>query len=273
MTYLFTLPTARTQRAGMLCGLLLAVTGGVALAQTSSPAETGTAPAESSAKDDQPPPGACKPIGLTVSGEVVFPLECRDFIERHKAMSPPMTTPPIPPESRPAAAEAKTEAKPEAKPVAPEAKPATVEVKPATAEAKPAIAEEKPTGSTEKPAAVEEKPATVEAKPPPAEAPAATETKPAAAETKPAAAETKPTAAETKPAPTEEAPAGKQSAEATADEGKPAVKPEDSAPSRKRAENKPRERSAGPPGCTRFRSYNAASGTYRDFDGRTRPCR
>ena len=238
MTYLFTLPTARTQRAGMVCGLLLAVTGGVALAQTSSPAETGTAPAESSAKDDQPPPGACKPIGLTVSGEVVFPLECRDFIERHKAMSPPMTTPPIPPESRPAAAEANPESKTEAKPVAPEAKPAIVEVKPATAEAKPAIAEEKPTGSTEKPAAVEEKPATVEAKPPP-----------------------------------EETPAGKQSAEATADGGKPAVKPEDSAPSRKRAENKPRERSAGPPGCTRFRSYNAASGTYRDFDGRTRPCR
>jgi len=261
MTYLFTLPTTRTLRAGMVCGLLLAVTGGVALAQTSSPAETGTAPAESSAKDDQPPPGACKPIGLTVSGEVVFPLECRDFIERHKAMSPPMTTPPIPPESRPAAAEAN----PEAKPVAPEAKPAIVEVKPGTAEAKPATAEEKPTGSTEKPAAVEEKP-TVEAKPAPAEAPAAAEAKPAAAEIKPAATQTK-------PAPTEETPAGKQSAEATADEGKPAVKPEDSAPSRKRAENKPRERSAGPPGCTRFRSYNAASGTYRDFDGRTRPCR
>jgi len=261
MTYLFTLPTTRTLRAGMVCGLLLAVTGGVALAQTSSPAETGTAPAESSAKDDQPPPGACKPIGLTVSGEVVFPLECRDFIERHKAMSPPMTTPPIPPESRPAAAEAD----PEAKPVAPEAKPAIVKVKPGTAEAKPATAEEKPTGSTEKPAAVEEKP-TVEAKPAPAEAPAAAEAKPAAAEIKPAATQTK-------PAPTEETPAGKQSTEATADEGKPAVKPEDSAPSRKRAENKPRERSAGPPGCTRFRSYNAASGTYRDFDGRTRSCR
>ena len=54
--------------------------------------------------------------------------------------------------------------------------------------------------------------------------------------------------------------------------GKPAVKPEDTAPSRKRAENRPRERSAGPPGCTHFRSYNAASSTYRDFDGRTRPC-
>jgi hypothetical protein len=242
----------------MLCGLLLAVMGSVALAQTSSPAETGTAPAHPSAKDDEPPPGACKPIGLTVSGEVVFPLECRDFIERHKAMIPP-TSPPTLPETRPAAAEAK--------PVAPEAKPATVEMKPATVEAKPATAEEKPTGSTEKPAAFEEKPAAVEAKP------AAAEAKPAAAEAKPAAAEAKPAAAETKPAPTEETPDAKKSAEATADDGKPAVKPEDSTPSRKRAENRPRERSAGPPGCTHFRSYNAASGTYRDFDGRTRPCR
>src|SRR5215470_12886835 len=153
MTYLFTLPTTRTLRAGMVCGLLLAVTGGVALAQTSSPAETGTAPAESSAKDDQPPPGACKPIGLTVSGEVVFPLECRDFIERHKAMT---QLPPMPPETpRPAAAA-------EVKPVPSEARPATVETKPATAEVKPAAADEKPTGSTEKPAAIEEKPAVVE---------------------------------------------------------------------------------------------------------------
>jgi BA14K-like protein len=251
MTYLLTcLLTHRTaRRAGMLCGLLLAVIGSVALAQTSSPAETGTAPAHPSAKDDEPPPGACKPIGLTVSGEVVFPLECRDFIERHKAMT---ERPPAPPETRPAAAAA------EAKPVAPEAKPATVEVKPATAEVKPATAEEKPTGSTEEPAAVEEKPAAVEAKPLPAE-------------TKPAA-ETTPAAAETKPAPKEETPLAKQSAEATADDAKPAVKPDDTA-SRKRADNRPHDRSAGPPGCTRFRSYNAASGTYRDFDGRTRPCR
>src|SRR5215471_5218378 len=127
MTHLLTLRTAR--RASALCGLILAMTGSLAFAQTSGPAETSTAPAESSAKDE-PPPGACKPIGLTVSGEVVFPLECRDFIERHKAMSPPMTTPPMPAESRPAAAEANPESKTEAKPVAPEAKPATVEVKP-----------------------------------------------------------------------------------------------------------------------------------------------
>ena len=35
--------------------------------------------------DDGPPPGGCTPIGVTVSGEVVFPMTCRDFIERHKA--------------------------------------------------------------------------------------------------------------------------------------------------------------------------------------------
>jgi hypothetical protein len=217
--------------------------------------ETAPKTTQDNAATNAPPPGACKPIGLTLSGKVVFPLECRDFIERYKAM-----TPPTPLATRPAAAEAK--------PAAPEAKPSTVETKLDTADVKPATAEEKPTGSTEKPAAVEEKPTVVEAKPLPAE------TKPAAAETKPPAMETKPAAAgATKPAPTEETPAAKQSANATADDGRPAVKPDDTAPSRKRAENSLRERSAGPPGCTHFRSYNAASGTYRDFDGRTRPCR
>src|SRR5215471_5329412 len=117
MTHLLTLRTAR--RASALCGLILAMTGSLAFAQTSGPAETSTAPAESSAKDE-PPPGACKPIGLTVSGEVVFPLECRDFIERHKAMT---QLPPMPPETpRPAAAA-------EVKPVPSEARPATVETK------------------------------------------------------------------------------------------------------------------------------------------------
>jgi hypothetical protein len=33
-----------------------------------------------------------------------------------------------------------------------------------------------------------------------------------------------------------------------------------------------RKRLAGSPGCTRFRTYDAASGTYRDFGGRRRSC-
>ena len=78
--------TAFDRRSGVLFGVLLMVTGSAALGQTGSPSDKPPAAAESSAKDE-PPPGACKPIGLTVSGEVVFPLECRDFIERKKAMS------------------------------------------------------------------------------------------------------------------------------------------------------------------------------------------
>jgi hypothetical protein len=34
---------------------------------------------------DNPPPGGCMPIGVTVAGDLVFPLLCRDFIERHRA--------------------------------------------------------------------------------------------------------------------------------------------------------------------------------------------
>src|SRR6266436_8535708 len=110
-------PFARS--AGALCCLLVAVIGSAALAQTSSPADSSAAPAESSAKDGDMPPGGCKPIGLTVSGEVVFPLECKEFIERQKAM----ISKPAPVETNPAAAELK---------------PPTAEEKPAVVEAKPA---------------------------------------------------------------------------------------------------------------------------------------
>ncbi len=52
--------------------------------------------------DDGPPPGGCTPIGVTVSGEVVFPMTCRDFIERHKAADRAATAA----ETKPATAEA-----------------------------------------------------------------------------------------------------------------------------------------------------------------------
>jgi hypothetical protein len=31
------------------------------------------------------PPGGCMPIGLTASGEIVFPIQCKELIERHRA--------------------------------------------------------------------------------------------------------------------------------------------------------------------------------------------
>ncbi|HWL18339.1 MAG TPA: BA14K family protein, partial [Bradyrhizobium sp.] len=213
--------------AGALCCLLVAVIGGAALAQTSSPADSSAAPAESSAKDGDMPPGGCKPIGLTVSGEVVFPLQCREFIERQKAMA---------------------------------AKPAAAEVKPADAEPKPSAAEAKAATAPEKPAVVPEKPAVAEDKPPLAK------DKSAVVEDKPAAAEEKPTTADAKAA-------TKPSDDAAIDNSQPGIKPGDTIPLPKRADRRLREHAAGEPGCTRFRTYDAASGTYRGFDGRTHPCR
>jgi hypothetical protein len=35
--------------------------------------------------EDEPPPGGCMPIGVTSSGDVVFPFLCKNFIEQHKA--------------------------------------------------------------------------------------------------------------------------------------------------------------------------------------------
>lgn len=52
-------------------------------------------PAKSS-DENEPPPGGCNPIGFTASGEIVFPMTCKDFIERHKEL-----------DRKPSAAEAK----------------------------------------------------------------------------------------------------------------------------------------------------------------------
>jgi BA14K-like protein len=213
--------------AFVVCCVLLTGIGGAALAQTGNLADPSPTAAQSSPKEDEPPPGGCKPIGLTVSGEVVFPFECKEFIERQKAII-----------SKPAAAETS---------------PAAAEVKPSAAEAV-------------RPPAVEEKPTVAEAKPgPAAEKPAIVEDKPAAVQDKPAAAEEKPVIAEPKTA-------SKPPEETAPDNSQASVKPEP-VPVPRRGDRRPHERTASAPSCTQYRTYNAASGTYRGFDGRTRPCR
>lgn len=222
--------------AFVLCCVLPAVMGGAALAQTGSLADPSPTAAQSSPKEDDPPPGGCKPIGLTVSGEVVFPLECKEFIERQKAMI---------------------------------SKPAPVETNPAAAELKPPAAE------AVRPPAAEEKPAVVEAKPgpsPTAEKPAVVEDKPAAVQDKPAAAEDKPAAAEEKPEVTEPKTASKPPEDTAPDNSQASVKSEP-VPMPRRGERRQREHTASTPNCMQYRTYNPASGTYRGFDGRTRPCR
>ena len=63
--------------------LLLSVMSGAAFAQTTGTVNPSAVPAESSGKEDVPP-GGCMPIGMTASGEIVFPIQCKEIIERHR---------------------------------------------------------------------------------------------------------------------------------------------------------------------------------------------
>jgi hypothetical protein len=127
----------------LTCALLL-VTGGALIAQTTGSVDPNHGPVEPSAKQDvDPPPGGCMPIGVTASGEIVFPLQCMGFIERQQGTVVG---------EKPAATDQK-------RPAA-EDNPAAAAEKPPAADEKPAAVEEKPPATEEKPAAVEEKPPT-----------------------------------------------------------------------------------------------------------------
>lgn len=97
--------------------LLLAVTSGAALAQTTGAINPNPAPPQPSVNDDVSP-GGCMPIGLTASGEIVFPIQCKEFIERHrgadvapKPAAVEESKPAAPEEKQPAAVEDKTAAR------------------------------------------------------------------------------------------------------------------------------------------------------------------
>src|ERR1700681_179655 len=77
---------------------------------------------------------------------------------------------------------------------------------------------------------------------------------------------------EQKPAGVEEKPAAKQSEGVAAENTKPENKPVETAPLPKRVEHEPRGRALSS-NCFYYRTYDPASGTYRSYDGRTRPCR
>jgi hypothetical protein len=84
-----------------LCWAFLVMTSDVAPAQTTGTINSSAAPPEPAAKEDVPP-GGCMPIGLTASGEIVFPIQCKEFIERARGKTV---------EQRPPAAEEKSAAK------------------------------------------------------------------------------------------------------------------------------------------------------------------
>src|SRR6266852_3917003 len=90
-----------------LLALLLSVMSGAALAETTGAVNLGSVLAQPSVNDDVPP-GGCMPIGLTTSGEIVFPIQCKEFIERHRGAAVEQK-PAL--EQKPAALEAKPVAK------------------------------------------------------------------------------------------------------------------------------------------------------------------
>jgi hypothetical protein len=87
--------------------LLLSVMSSASFAQTTGTVNPSEARVESSVKEDIPT-GGCMPIGLTASGEVVFPIQCRELIEQQRGKAV------------------------EQKPVGVEGKPVGVKEKPAT---------------------------------------------------------------------------------------------------------------------------------------------
>jgi hypothetical protein len=66
-----------------LLAILLTAMSGAALAQTTGTVNPSPAPVEPSVKGDVPP-GGCMPIGLTASEEIVFPIQCKEFLERER---------------------------------------------------------------------------------------------------------------------------------------------------------------------------------------------
>jgi hypothetical protein len=84
-----------------LLPLIFSVMSVAALAQTTGTVNPSPTPAEPSVKEDVPP-GGCMPIGLTASGEIVFPIQCMQFIERQRGKAVEQK-PPAAVEEKPAA--------------------------------------------------------------------------------------------------------------------------------------------------------------------------
>ncbi len=112
----------------------LSVLSAMSIAGLAQPIDT-QQPAKSS-DENEPPPGGCNPIGLTASGETVFPMTCKGFIERHKALDRDSS-----------AAEAKSTAADDDKADAKEAKPTAAQG--STNEEQKAVANQAPGGPSE----------------------------------------------------------------------------------------------------------------------------
>jgi hypothetical protein len=252
MTRLLALPAGLASRVCVLCSVLMMLTGAAARAQSADPA---TAP---SAQDEAT--RGCEPIGLTASGEIVFPFRCKDTVERqHAAATKPSEPKPAVAAAAPAVQE-KLQAKPQAQPVAAAAK--TTAVHPVhTANAKPVAIH--PAGPAPKAAK-------------PAVQPVDTVHSPKNPDKNLEKTADARTTGKTTDRTTEKT-AEAKATEAKTDEAKSAesksaeTKPVETTKSIPQVAGKAHART-GPPGCTQFQSYNAVSATYLGFDGQRHPC-
>jgi hypothetical protein len=112
--------------------LLLSVMSGAALAQTAGTIDPSPAPEEPTMLKEDVPPGGCMPIGLTASGEIVFPIQCTGIIERERGKAV---------ERKPAVVAEKPAAKQSEAPAPESSKPA---IKPVETVPAPKNAEHKP---------------------------------------------------------------------------------------------------------------------------------
>jgi hypothetical protein len=134
MKRLSALPTGFASRICAMCSVVLMLTSAVALAQSTDAANS--PPAPPSAPDEAST--GCDPIGLTASGEVVFPFRCKGVIELQRAAA----TKPADPKPDAAAVASAVQQKPQQKlqahPVAGSAKTAAHPASVAPTNAKPA---------------------------------------------------------------------------------------------------------------------------------------
>ena len=242
MTRLLALPTGLASRICALCSVLVMLTGAAARAQSADPATPPPAPAQPSAQTEA---GGCEPIGLTASGEIVFPFRCKDMVERQRAA----VTKPSEPTPAVAAAAPAAHEKSQAQPVAAAAKMTAVH---------PAHA------ANAKPVAVHAAGAAPEAARPAAQPVGAAHSPKNPEKSVEKTAEAK--NAEAKPS---EA----KTADGKTTDGKTAeAKPVETTKSIQQVAGKPHEHGAGPRGCTQFQSYDATSASYLGFDGQRHPC-
>jgi hypothetical protein len=205
------------------------------LAQTSETVK-GADQADPSVKEE-PPPGGCMPIGVTASGEIVFPFLCKGFIEGHKAAN-----------QQPAAADESKQ-------------------RPVAAEEPRPTSTEQHEDTNQKPVATEEsvqKPVAAEEQPPTSDAITGSTEKSSAKKSEDRKSEDKSSSKQPEGVP----PQTSRSAPEPVETDRPPR-----AEHRRREGRRSHEGRSGPPGCTYFQTYNPRSETYTDYSGRRRACR